>query len=96
MEFGNSIRLPEIPALALSAMAADLPASAFRRQVKIYQVPVSVSADQYYVSCTEPGASEEAPPSLSRNTLLLARYTLSPDGDTTITYLHKEVQNAQD
>ena len=94
MELGKSISIPEIPALDLGAMTADLGDSALRREVKIYKVPQAVSSDQYFVAATEAGGVEEVPPSRSRDNLLLAQYTLGADGDVSITYLHKELEDA--
>lgn len=93
MKLNQHISIPEISALELPAMSADLPDSALRREVKIYKVPEIVSADQYFVSVTEAGGSEVVPPSRSKNTRLLARYTLGPDNETSIAYLHEEVKN---
>lgn len=95
MELGNTIKLPEIPALGLGALNTDLPASALRREVKIYKVPEAVSADLYYISATEAGGVEQVPASRSRDNTLLARYTLDADGDTSTQYIHKEVENAE-
>lgn len=94
MELGNTIQLPEIPALGLGALNTDLPASDLRRIVKIYKVPEAVSADQYYISVTEAGGVEQVPVSRGRDTLLLAHYDLSPDGDAAVKFVHNEVQNA--
>lgn len=93
MEIGNTIQLPEIPALGLPALNADLPASDSRREVKVYKVPESVSADQYFISVTEAGGVEEVPPSRSVHTTLLIRYTLGADGDVSVHFMHTEVQN---
>jgi hypothetical protein len=95
MQFGRQISMPEISALGLGAMEADLGASDLRRDVKIYKVPQSVSDDQYYISATEAGGIEEVPPSRSRDNILLVRYTLAADGDVSVQFIHKEVQNAQ-
>lgn len=94
MELGQHISMPEVPVLGLPAMTADLPDSPLRREVKIYRVPESVSSDRYFISATEAGGAEVVPPSRSKDNLLLARYTLSPDGEASISYLHEEVKNA--
>ncbi len=94
MELGNHISMPEIPALGLGSLEADLPASDLRREVKIYKVPAAVSDDQYYISATEAGGSEVVPPSRSKHNTLLAQYTLGADGDVSISFIHEEVENA--
>lgn len=39
--------------------------------LKVYIVPVDLSADRYYMSITHPGNVEVAPPSRSKDTLLV-------------------------
>lgn len=94
MELGNHISLPQVPDLGLGALEVDLPTSALRREVKIYKVPESVSSDQYFVTATEAGGAEVVPPSRSRDNLLLARYTLAPDGEAQIHFIRQEVRDA--
>ena len=62
MQLGNHISLPQVPDLGLGALEVDLPASDLRREVKIYKVPESVSADQYFISATEAGGAEVGRP----------------------------------
>ena len=94
MQLGQQISIPEITALGLGAIEADLGASEMRREIKIYKVPQAVSADQYFVSVTDAGAVENAPPSRSKETLLLAEYTLESDGNILIKYQHEELEDA--
>jgi hypothetical protein len=94
MQLGNHISLPEIPNLGLNAVDVDLPASDLRREVKIYKVPASVSADNYFISATEAGGVEEVPPSRAKDSLLLAQFTLGADRDVSVEFIHEELENA--
>jgi len=91
MNLGKTIQLPGIR--GAHDLDCAIPDSGKTRRVKVYQVPAAVSDDQYYVSITEQGATEDIPPCLGRDTLLLADYSLSGDGESTINYIHEEVNN---
>ena len=98
MVLDKKIQIPALPDLGLKELEITLPDSLMSRTIKIYKVPVAVSDDQYYISSTDIGAAEVVPESRARDTLLLAEYSLNPDGKSTIIYLHKslhkEVKNA--
>ena len=67
-----------------------LPESDQTRHIKVYLVPATVSQDRYYISITMPGGVEEIPPSRGRDTILLADFTLSEDGETSTIIYEKE------
>jgi hypothetical protein len=94
MNLGQHISIPAISSLGLEAITAVLPDSSLRRRVKIYKVPLAVSADRYYITVTDAGGVEVVPPSRSKDNLMLVDYTLSSDGGFSINSIHKEVINA--
>lgn len=96
MKIGQKIEIPGIPALQLDPMSADLGTSALRRDVKVYKVPESVSADKYYISVTDAGEAEDVPPSRSKDNTLLLQYDLGADNAVSTKYMHKELKNAED
>ena len=92
MNLGTTIQLPGIH--GAQDLGYTLPESDQPRHVKVYLVPSTVSADQYYISITMPGGAEIMPPCRGKDTLLLADYHLSDTGEPTINYVNEEIQNA--
>ena len=92
MNIGTTIQLPGIH--GVQNLNYTLPTSDQPRKIKVYLVPSTVSADQYYISITMPGGAEIMPPCRGKDTLLLADYRLSDTGEPTINYVNEEIQNA--
>ena len=92
MNLGTTIQLPGIH--GAQDLNYTLPTSDQPRKIKVYLVPTTVSADQYYISITMPGGTEIMPPCRGKDTLLLADYHLSDTGEPTINYVNEEIQNA--
>jgi len=92
MNLGTTIQLPGIH--GAQDLNYTIPTSDQPRKIKVYLVPTTVSADQYYISITMPGGAEIIPPCRSKDTLLLADYHLSDTGEPTINYINEEIQNA--
>jgi len=92
MNIGTSVQLPGIR--GAQALDYTLPDSDQPRNVKVYLVPEAVSTDQYYISITMPGGTEDIPACRGKDTLLLADYHLSEAGEATINYVNEEIQNA--
>lgn len=93
-EFGLETSWNAIPALGLPAFNHVLPASDWRRSVKVYAVPEDVSDTRYFVSATTPNEVEEVPPSLVSETVLLVHFTVLPDGETQLLFARPEVRPA--
>jgi hypothetical protein len=94
MKIGQTIKWGKIGSLGLPALEHTVQASEFRQEVKVYKVPKAVDSSRYWVSATPANAVEEAPPSRVRETDLLVRFTLSPDGEAQLSYVRPEVQAA--
>lgn len=92
MNIDTNIQLPGIR--GAQDLDYTLPDSDQPRRVKVYLVPTTVSTDQYYISITMPGATEDVPPCKGKNTLLLVDYYLTEAGEATINYVNEEIQNA--
>lgn len=92
MILATTIQLPGIR--GAQRLDCTLPESDQPRKVKIYLVPEAVSLDRYFISITMPGATETIPPCRGKDTLLLAEYHLSEDGESTVTHINEELQNA--
>ncbi|WP_200178876.1 hypothetical protein [Ectothiorhodospira mobilis] len=71
-----------------------MPQSEYRQEVRVYKVPKDVDAGRYFVSATPANAIEERPPSRVRETDLLCRFTLQPDGEARLVYARDEVRAA--
>jgi len=92
MDLGTTIQLPGIH--GAQDLNYTLPTSDQPRKIKVYLVPTTVSADQYYISITMPGGSEIIPPCRGKDTLLLVDYHLSETEETTVNYINEEIENA--
>lgn len=93
-QFGLETSWDAIPALGLPAFSHELEESEWRRTIKVYAVPEAVSASRYFVSETAANEVEEAPPSLVRETDLLAHFVVQPDGDAQLIRVRPEVRAA--
>jgi len=94
MKIGHQIQWGKIDSLGLPALDRSVAPSDFRQEVKVYKVPEDVDAGRYFVSATPANATEERPPSLVRETDLLCRFTLQPDGEAQLVYARDEVRAA--
>lgn len=92
MNLGNTIQLPGI--MGVQGLDCSIPSSDNTRRVKVYLVPPTISEDQYYVSVTECGATENIPSCRGKDVLLLADYILPENGEVIINYINEELQNA--
>lgn len=92
MNLGTTIQIKGIR--GNQDLDCTIPDSEASRRVKVYLVPEAVSADRYYVSIIVAGAAEKVPPSRGKDTLVLADYSLSESGETTINFINQEVLNA--
>ncbi|WP_439603651.1 hypothetical protein [Shinella sp.] len=92
--FGLETSWNAIPALGLPAFSHELSDSDWRRSVKVYAVPEDVSETRYFVSATAPNEVDEVPPSLVSETVLLAHFTVLPDGETQLLFARPEVRAA--
>lgn len=90
-EFGLDTAWDAIPELDLPIFAHTFEPAEVRRTVKIYAVPETVSENHYYISETAGGEVEEVPPSLVRETHLLAHFVLTAGDETLLVYVHPEV-----
>ncbi|MCD6346231.1 MAG: hypothetical protein J7L96_02295 [Bacteroidales bacterium] len=92
MELGTNINLPGIRGAEDLIYTLSEPTTA--RQIKIYLVPETVSADRYFITIKQSGAVEVIPPCRSKDTILLADYSQDTDDNVIVNYVNKEVQNA--
>lgn len=92
MILGTNIQIPGIR--GAQDLNYTLPESDQPRKIKVYLVPETVSADQYYISITMPGGTETVPPCRGKDTLLLADYNLSDTGESIINFVNEEIENA--
>ncbi|ANH04975.1 hypothetical protein [Shinella sp. HZN7] len=90
-QFGLETTWDAIPVLGLDAFAHEFEESGAYRSIKVYSVPETVRPERYFIVETISGEVEEVPPSLVRDTLLLAHFSLPPEGDAVLFYAHPEV-----
>jgi hypothetical protein len=88
MQLGKTIEIP-VTSLGNKKFTEDLGDSDIIRRVKVYLVPAVVSESRVQVMSWGVDCAEIAPVCRVKDVTLLADYTLAPDGDVVIRYLHQ-------